>query len=63
MSRNYKFAASALAGPTGETVFVGDFSDNFRPNIMDVHSILNITQLIFQDFGGGKDKKAGCGCR
>ena len=55
--------ASALAKPIGENVFIGDFLDNFRLNILEVHNLENITLLLFQKFRGGKDKKVNCGCR
>ena len=56
-------AASAFVQPIGENVSIGNFSDHFRPNLMEVHDINNIARTLFFMFDYGKDDKAGCGCR
>ena len=56
-------AASALTKSIGENVSIGNFSDHFRANIIEVHDIDNIARTLFFVFGYEKDDKAGCGCR
>ncbi|AXP80827.1 tRNA3(Ser)-specific nuclease WapA precursor [Mariniflexile rhizosphaerae] len=59
----HKTAATAFVKPIGENVFVGEFKDNFRLKLWEVHDINNIIQNILSTFSYGKDDKAGCGCR